>query len=888
MPGYTFHLIPHTHWDREWYLPHSVFLARLIPAIDDLLDRLGSGPQHTFLLDGQTVLLQDYLKVRPDRQARVAELVRSGRLQVGPWYVLADELIPSGESLIRNLLAGQADAALLGGRSDVLYSPDAFGHPAVLPQLAGEFGLRFGVLWRGLGGEPGQDRDLYRWRGPDGREILLYHLPPDGYEVGAALPADAERLPRVWSRVRSALVERAATRQIAVFVGADHHAAHPDMPGLQALLGELEPGSAVRISRLHDFFVAAAAEAAAVSVIAGELRWSYGYTWTLQGVHGTRAPLKRRHAAAELALATLADPLVALVLARGGGDRRPLLDYAWRRLLRSEFHDSIAGCTSDAVAKQVELRLEDAGNLASEIAASSLNELIGNDPDRVRENPEAGEPQLVLWNPVPRPRSGVIVADLTWFRRDVLVGPPGNKIPREGVGSPLFHLVAGDSPLPVQSLGQRTAHERLDAARHYPDQDVVDRTRVAFEIREVPGLGLIVLGVSPGSRSTAKGAWISGGTLANDLIEIRIGARGRIELADRRTRQRYPDLLTLESTGDIGDTYTYAAPARDPITRRAGKTATRVLADGPYVAAVELRWTLERAEGERRNQARRSIEARLILTLYAGSPAVRCSLLVHNRAEDHRLRARIKTGLPGGAATAGGQFGAISRGGIGVEAGRYPRETPVTTAPAQRFVARAAKNRGLALLTPGFFEYELERNGDLLLTVLRAIGQLSREDLATRPGHAGWPVATPAAQCLGHHLVQFAVAPVSQAQVESGTHLPQLWEDLFLPVRPVWLRQASPLCLPAIDIRLEGAGLVYSAIKPAEQGRSLTLRCYNATGQPTAGTWHLSAPVSGARRARADEHPLHDIRLGEGSRSVPFHAAPHEIVTIVVTLAQSD
>jgi alpha-mannosidase len=113
MPGYTFHLIPHTHWDREWYLPHSVFLARLIPAIDDLLDRLGSGPQHTFLLDGQTVLLQDYLKVRPDRQARVAELVRSGRLQVGPWYVLADELIPSGESLIRNLLAGQADAALL-------------------------------------------------------------------------------------------------------------------------------------------------------------------------------------------------------------------------------------------------------------------------------------------------------------------------------------------------------------------------------------------------------------------------------------------------------------------------------------------------------------------------------------------------------------------------------------------------------------------------------------------------------------------------------------------------------------------------------------------------------------------------------------------------------
>ncbi len=302
MAGYTFHLIPHTHWDREWYLPQSIFLARLVPALDDLLDRLSSESGSTFLLDGQTVLLEDYLSVRPEREAAVVELVRSGRLQVGPWYVLADELIPSAESLIRNLLAGQADAARFGGRSDVLYSPDAFGHPAIWPQLAGEFGIRFGVLWRGLGGEPGQERDLYRWRGPDGREVLLYHLPPDGYEIGAALPADAERLPRMWSRIRSTLVERAATHQVAVFVGADHHAAHPEILKLQHLLGELEPGSQFRVSRLHEFFLAAAAESPPCRCIAGELRWSYGYTWTLQGVHGTRAPLKRLHCAGRACL----------------------------------------------------------------------------------------------------------------------------------------------------------------------------------------------------------------------------------------------------------------------------------------------------------------------------------------------------------------------------------------------------------------------------------------------------------------------------------------------------------------------------------------------------------------------------------------------------------
>src|SRR5919106_2089375 len=254
MSGYTFHLIPHTHWDREWYLPHSTFLPRLVSALDDLLLRLGSDTDSTFLLDGQTVLLEDYLQVRPDREAKVADLVRAGRLQVGPWYVLSDELIPSGESLIHNLLIGQADAARLGGRTDVLYSPDAFGHPAVWPQLAGEFGIRFGVVWRGLGGEAGHHHDLYRWRRPDGREVLLYHLPPDGYEVGAALMPDPERLPRMWSRIRSALVERAATHHVAVFVGADHHAAHPAVPALQSLLSRLEPGSEFRISRLQDYF----------------------------------------------------------------------------------------------------------------------------------------------------------------------------------------------------------------------------------------------------------------------------------------------------------------------------------------------------------------------------------------------------------------------------------------------------------------------------------------------------------------------------------------------------------------------------------------------------------------------------------------------------------
>ena len=170
MPTRTYHLIPHTHWDREWYLTRAAFVCRLVPALDDLIARLESDPAfRAFALDGQTVHLEDYLAIRPAMEPRVRALVSAGRLQTGPWYVLADELIPSGESLVRSLLAGRADAARYGGRLDVLYSPDAFGHPAIWPALAAEFGIFSGVLWRGLGGEAGEEGDLFRWRAPYGR-----------------------------------------------------------------------------------------------------------------------------------------------------------------------------------------------------------------------------------------------------------------------------------------------------------------------------------------------------------------------------------------------------------------------------------------------------------------------------------------------------------------------------------------------------------------------------------------------------------------------------------------------------------------------------------------------------------------------------------------------
>ncbi len=908
MPGLIFHLIAHTHWDREWYLPRAAFHARLVALLDDLLEHLRAEPEYrSFLLDGQTVLVEDYLRARPDREPVVRALVTEGRLQVGPWYVLADEQVPSGEALIHNLLLGTAHAEQLGDRSEVLYSPDAFGHPAVWPALAREFGIRFGVLWRGLGGEPGQERDLYRWQAPDGRDVLVWHLPPEGYESGVGLATAGDGLAGEWARVRDGLVRRAAGRHIPVFIGADQHAAPRDLEHLRDRLASLEPHNGVRVSRLDEFFQQAAADAGAASapLLRGEQRWSYRYAWTLQGVHGTRAHLKRRNSGVELALERMAEPLAALArrtsppdplastrrggtragATDGGRDRRAVLDLAWRTLVQCQFHDAIAGCCADPVARALETRFDEVEAYAAEVGRGALHDLVGHDPDAAREPGVEHTPTLVLWNPAARPREGVVIADLTWFRRDVPVGPalPGGRPVRESPAPGPFALAGPDgAAIAVQRLDARPGQERLDAARHYPDVDVVDVVRVAFRAPAATGLGVLALTPAPGSGARpllarADAATAAARTLTNPFVKVTLEPTGALTLTDRRTSERLTGLLRLESESDAGDTYSVCPAKRGTLVRNARPARVRTLARGPLVAAIEASYDL-----------RGRVAVRLVVLLHADSPVVRCIMGIDNRAANHRLRARLPTRVAGVPALAGTQFGVISRPAMIVDPAAYPLETPVPTAPAQRFVAVTAGRRGLALLAPGFFEYELTPEGDLLFTVLRAVGQLSRGDLPTRPGHAGWPTPTPAAQCPGRDRIELAVVPLADGDAR-GDRLMQWWEDAFLPIRGIWLRDAIAWRPAPTGIALEGAGLVLSAVKPpaagagAGAGAGMILRCYNVTGERTAGAWRFTDGARTAHRVRADERESISLPLEDRGRTLRFEAGPHEIVTILIT-----
>ena len=879
------HLIPHTHWDREWYLPLGVFRARLVPMLDRLLAQLEGDPRiASFLLDGQSVLLEDYLTLSPERRDRVRALVRDGRLAVGPWYVLADEQIPSGESMIRNLLLGTRATRALGGESGVLYSPDAFGHPAVLPMVGLEFGIEACVLWRGVAPEAMDGSDLAWWESADGRRLLVYQLPPDGYEIGSNLLVPRDRLEEAWRRVASQVLPRAAAGHVAVFVGADHHAADPGLGDLAATLAGVAPECEFRFSSLHEFLRVAGAEAERLAVLHGEQRWSYGYAWTLQGVHSTRAPLKRWHSRLELLLTRLAEPLAALVDTDDG--RAAVLRQAWRELVQSQFHDAIAGCASDQVALAMRARFQDVQAAAHQVIGSALDRLVGHDPDRAREVGSSGS-RLVVWNPTARPRVGVCVAEVSFFRRDVLVGPPAKRIPRTGPGALPFTLktlqengtVAAVAP---QVIGVERVQERIDATRHYPDQDEVDQVRIAFPLPgAVPGLGARCFELGePGGEPLEAFAAAEDRLIWNGRVELNLSVDGSATLSARGQARPFAGLLALESEADRGDSYSFCPVANDRIRRPARAGRPRVTASGPLLAGLE--WPVAMRCGRGTGRAPGRVDATFRVEAVGDSPVLRFRVDLHNQARDHRLRLRLPTGLTGVPALAGAQFGVVVRPPGVKPRGRYPMETPVATAPAHRFVAAARKERGIALFAPGFFEYEWTPGGDLLLTLLRSVGELSRGDLETRPGHAGWPTPTPEAQCLGRDVIHFGIAPITAADLAAPERLEQLWEDAFMPPMVHWIRDYSGAA-PASEIagcHLEGHGIVFSALKPAEDGPGAVLRCYNLRDRPSACGIRVERGLARAELARADESFMSALELQEGGTTVGFSIAAHGMASV--------
>ncbi|HSV07749.1 MAG TPA: hypothetical protein VLI07_14595, partial [Candidatus Binatus sp.] len=308
-------MVPHTHWDREWYLPFQEFRARLVGMLDRLLDTLEADPTFThFHLDGQTILLEDYLEIRPAARPRLARLARAGRLSVGPWYVLADNLLVSGEAIIRNLQLGHGLAREFATPLAVGYLPDQFGHPAQMPQILRGFGIDAAVVWRGVGGDV--DRAAFSWEALDGTDVFTVYL-QNGYMNGFRLVDEPQALRWRLEGIVAAVPPDRRADPVLVMNGMDHQDAEPDLPAALRAARDGLADVSVEIGSLEVYLARARTAPGPLPRHRGELR-SALRAHLLPGVTSVRIRQKQRDFANVGRLERWAEPLATWADLLGG------------------------------------------------------------------------------------------------------------------------------------------------------------------------------------------------------------------------------------------------------------------------------------------------------------------------------------------------------------------------------------------------------------------------------------------------------------------------------------------------------------------------------------------------------------------------------------------
>jgi alpha-mannosidase len=878
-------IVPHTHWDREWYAPFQVFRARLVTLLDDLLPLLERDLSYAhFLLDGQTVVLDDYFEIRPEAAETIRRLAASGRVSMGPWMVLPDEYMVSGETLVRNLQFGLARATELGGPLPVGYLPDMFGHVAQLPQVLRLAGLDHAVVWRGV--PASVDRTAFWWEALDGSRVRAEYL-YGSYSNGRDLPDDAKQL---IARARSYEAELGPARlpggALLLMNGTDHQL---PQPGLGRVVAE-----ANAIQSEYRFVVTSLADHVAAQPLTGLPEWrgelrSGARANVLMGVASNRVDVHQACAAAERALERRAEPLAALF---GPAERYPdaLLGVAWRQLVLNSAHDSSCACSADEVVDQVLVRYHEARQIADELARPALRHLAAEVDvpagSTIVVNPTAAARGGLVEGTVPgsgpvhfvgpdgRPRPTQVVAEtggegfsavvtgqkIRWVL-DLMRGPEfagvrvrSVEVQRDGGGTVdvvLYGAGSDDAPADLEELRE----ELLALA----DTDATFRvrllhapTRVAiFAADAVPGFGWRAFRAVDGAGPTSP---VTAGTDPEGTVMLTNGVIGvAIDNRDGTFTLSAADLAAaglgrLVDGGDGGDTYNYSPPAADRVVDAPEAVRIAVLDTGPVRAraAVErdYRWPVS-AEGNERACTKRADRTLLVTvtTTLEVRPAerfVRVRTEFDHSVRDHRLRVHFPLPAPVTGSDAECAFGVVPRG-FDAEGG--PHEAALPTFVSRRFVDCSDGTVGLAVIHDGLLEYEVGGGGsELVLTLLRATGYLSRLEPSLRPNPAGPPMPLSGAQMPGR--LQFDYALLLHAGDWRAADLYAAADEFLVPVERVRGGGVRGAFRPATGQRLAVRGAPVSAVRREPGG--LTVRVFNPA--PEAATVEVEldgAPATG-------------------------------------------
>lgn len=707
------HVVPHSHWDREWYFTIEDSNAMLVEHLDFLVNYLEPNEDYPyFVFDGQISIVEEYLKYRPEMEARLSQLIADGRIAVGPWYTQCDSLNPKIESVVRNLQYGIHIGNKYGKIMKVGYLPDAFGQNSYLPSIFKNCNLDYSVLQRGVETKDAKNGLSFKWVSPNGETINSNYI-YFGYGPGKFLETGEQYLSDKLIPMLDTISEMSNDDSILLPSGGDQALIRTHFKETVKELNAIQDGYQFELSNYELFMDSQSFD----NEISGEL-YTPQKARIHRTIHSQRMDFKILNNQVEKLLIENLEPLTVVAKKLGIQTNQLLVDEMWKAMFDVHAHDSIGGCNSDDTNKRIVARLNEVkakaegqiNIITKKIAKASL----GNNNGIVAFNFSNKTDKLI--------------------KARIFTNTKGFTIVDNGTNVELLSfeqtLVDGGTKIEVTAEGER----QVKLPGYY-------QTDVEFKLDDL-AYGYKTLEINElDDELDYEETEVRSNQITTAIYSLELSDEVTIIANDKTVK------LGFEIESDLGDSYDFAF---DPNAKP--KVITKI-SDSTVIETKSYFHATFNSHVTSPNNEQLTIETKIKVSKTEDDLQINHSFI--NTATDYRLRTLFITEVESDTHIADSGYGMITRNNVDRYLNEWKEqgfaEMPLAIYPFERFV----KVDNLSIINSNVKEYQVVEGG-LALTLVRAVGYLGRDDLSTRPGRASGinnvVVYTPDAQMSGHHF----------------------------------------------------------------------------------------------------------------------------------------
>jgi mannosylglycerate hydrolase len=865
------HIVPHMHWDREWYFSTEESRILLVNNMEEILEMLENNPDYPYyVLDGQTSILEDYFAVKPENKERVKKLVQAGKLIIGPWYTQTDEMVVGGESIVRNLLYGMKDCTEFGAPMKIGYLPDSFGQSSQMPQILNGFDIQYSIFWRGTSERHGTDKTEFYWESDDGSKVLV-QLFPLGYAIGKYLPEDEAKLQERIDKYFTVLDRGATTENIILPNGHDQMPIQKNIFTIIEKLQGLYPDREFFLSKYENVF-AEIKKNPALPTLQGEFL-DGKYMRVHRSIYSTRMDIKAANARIENKITNVLEPLAAIAYSLGFEYHHGLIELIWKEIMKNHAHDSIGCCCSDKVHREIMNRFF--------LAEEKTDQLIEHYKRKITDsiNTERNEDRLTAFNLLPYERKDVVTTTvITKLNSFTLDDGEGKSIPFEVLNKEIMDPGLIDRQIV-----------------HYGNYDPFFQYTIQLQ-DSIPAMGYKTYFVVD-AESHMGNTLVEKDTVETDYYVISVNPNGTLKIYDKELEKEFDQVLRLENGGDDGDEYDFSPLADETLIYSDNVQAEVKLAQNAYEAQIDITVKLDvpgDLEKRKNDTVDRFVDVHWKVRIPNHQPILKVEVEIDNQAKDHRLRILIPTGIASSFSVADNQFGFIKRD-VYDSAMDYWKEEgwderPDSIYPMLSFAGLSDNEHGVSVLTNSTREFEIvgDSYDTIAITLFRSVGVLGKEEMLRRPGRpSGIKLPTPDSQMLGKLELDFAIT--THKRSTTTANIGRIAKEFTTPI-------VTYNKIPHNAMKLNPSGIktpvnfsflqetnnaaVLSTLKKAENEDRFVLRIFNPTETEGLGSFNVNLSVDHAQEGNLNEKPIAPLSL-ENNNNIKVHLKPNQVKTVL-------